>query len=211
MKLFLNLTASLLTTFVLLLTSFYLIEVYEQSKLEPGDLGMGLGLFIISPFLAIISIVVCTIYFQFKAKHIPPIIVGSVLGLLLMKMSEMFWQAESVIHRKLMANNDHDTLFFLNDLFFDHANALPLILIVLCFFIFRKSCDRFPIKGFALGAVLGFFFSYFAVILIRKIDNTLTSFFYIQGYELYIIIFGTIFALIAGMIIEKKKSVQNLT
>ncbi|OOP65904.1 hypothetical protein BWZ43_23785, partial [Heyndrickxia oleronia] len=60
------------------------------------------------------------------------------------------------------------------------------------------------LNSFTIAATTGFVFSYIIVLLLRKINNSLTSYFYFNSDEILIVVLSVFITSVLGIIVGKK-------
>lgn len=85
-----------------------------------------------------------------------------------------------------------------------YMNIFTLIFIVLGYLLLRRKPSWLHFNGVLLGIISGYVISYGFVILLRLINNSLTSYFYFDHLELGIVIVGAVAGLIVGNIVGNK-------
>lgn len=81
---------------------------------------------------------------------------------------------------------------------------LLLIIIMLSLIFVRTSYKWLNLNSFTIAATTGFVFSYIIVLLLRKINNSLTSYFYFNSDEILIVVLSVFITSVLGIIIGKK-------
>lgn len=203
MKLFLYVTTYLVTAIATLLASFPLAVIYQNVS-GNDDAYFGLYILYSSPITVISSFIIC--YFLIKKITIKPILFGTIIGFWLIKVIQVINSLYSSYLYK--SNKDYIQNIFIRDTIDLYILLLPILLVFLSHFLFKKYNNWLHISGFTYGATIGFFTSYAIVLFIRSLTNSLTSYFHFDTNELMVVIVGTAILAILGNIIGFKKSKQ---
>lgn len=206
MKLFLYVTAYLVTAITTLLASFPLAVIYQNVS-GNDDAYFGLYIIYFSPIIVICSFIIC--YLLIKKITIKPILFGTIIGFWLIKVIQVINSLYSSYNYK--SNEDYIPNIFIRDAIDLSILLLPILLVFLSHFLLKKYNNWLHISGFTCGATIGFFTSYAIVLFIRLFTNSLTSFFHFNTNELMVVIVGAaIFAFLGSMIgFKKSKQIQR--
>ncbi|WP_445477687.1 hypothetical protein ACULLL_14515 [Lysinibacillus irui] len=203
MKLFLYVITYLVTAIATLLASFPLAVIYQNVS-GNDDAYFGLYILYLSPITVISSFIIC--YFLIKKITIKPILFGTIIGFWLIKVIQVI--NSLYISYLYKSNKDYIQNIFIRDTIDLYILLLPIVLVFLSHFLFKKYNNWLHISGFTYGATIGFVTSYVMVLFIRFLTNSLTSYFHFDTNELMVVIVGTAIFSILGSIIGFKKSKQ---
>ncbi len=203
MKLFLYVITYLVTAIATLLASFPLAVIYQNVS-GNDDAYFGLYILYLSPITVISSFIIC--YFLIKKITIKPILFGTIIGFWLIKVIQVI--NSLYISYLYKSNKDYIQNIFIRDTIDLYILLLPILLVFLSYFLFKKYNNWLHISGFTYGATIGFVTSYAIVLFIRFLTNSLTSYFHFDTNELMVVIVGTAIFAILGSIIGFKKSNQ---
>lgn len=203
MKLFLYVITYLVTAIATLLASFPLAVIYQNVS-GNDDAYFGLYILYLSPITVISSFIIC--YFLIKKITIKPILFGTIIGFWLIKVIQVI--NSLYISYLYKFNKDYIQNIFIRETIDLYILLLPIVLVFLSHFLFKKYNNWLHISGFTYGATIGFVTSYAIVLFIRFLTNSLTSYFHFDTNELMVVIVGTAIFAILGSIIGFKKSKQ---
>lgn len=203
MKLFLYVITYLVTAIATLLASFPLAVIYQNVS-GNDDAYFGLYILYLSPITVISSSIIC--YFLIKKITIKPILFGTIIGFWLIKVIQVI--NSLYISYLYKFNKDYIQNIFIRETIDLYILLLPIVLVFLSHFLFKKYNNWLHISGFTYGATIGFVTSYVIVLFIRFLTNSLTSYFHFDTNELMVVIVGTAIFSILGSIIGFKKSKQ---
>lgn len=203
MKLFLYVITYLVTAIATLLASFPLAVIYQNVS-GNDDAYFGLYIIYLSPITVISSFIIC--YFLIKKITIKPILFGTIIGFWLIKVIQVI--NSLYISYLYKSNKDYIQNIFIRDAIDLYILLLPILLVFLSHFLFKKYNNWLHISWFTYGATIGFVTSYAIVLFIRSLTNSLTSYFHFDTNELMVVIVGTAIFAILGSIIGFKKSKQ---
>lgn len=175
--------------FIILATSETLRVLYVNLVLKPAPGDIAAIMFVFLEFLAvpIITLILIIIFHIFYEKlNVPIILFSGVFSLWLFQ------------------------LFMALGIFYgmEYIYILPIIFFILGYLLVKRKNAWLYINGFTIGTILGLLSSYSAVILWRKIDNTLTSFFWFDDKEKILVLVVTFLGAWIGNSIEKKRKIN---
>lgn len=189
MRFLISLLTAITMGLIVFATSVTLSEAYVKLiiKPAPGDVSGLIFLYLASIVTLVIIFILIIVFRVFYEKlNVPLILFSSFFSLWLFQ------------------------LFMLSRPFYTigYSYFLPLILFVLAYLFIKRKNDWLSINGFTIGTILGLLLSYGAVILWRKIDNTLTSFFWFDNIEKTLVLIVTFLGAWIGNNAEKKRKIN---
>ncbi|WP_261131505.1 hypothetical protein [Bacillus sp. Marseille-Q3570] len=182
MKFFIALITAILTGIIAFLGIRTIASMYIEFIIKPPGGGLeGLSLFLsllyITPIIIIILLFVY--YYKFESWNVRGLLFGAVIGLWLVKILEVL-------------NLPY------------YINVIPIFSMVIGYFFVRRTNASLYINGFTIGTVTGFVIGYIIVIALRWANNSLTSYFYFDPNEQFILLITILLTAIIGNLIEKK-------
>ncbi|WP_221567098.1 hypothetical protein [Alkalihalobacillus sp. TS-13] len=188
MKFFIAFITAILTGIIAFLGIKTISSMYIEFIIKPPGGGLeGLSLFLsllyITPIIIIILLFVY--YYKFESWNVRGLLFGAVIGLWLVKILEV-WNLPYYI------------------------NVIPTFSMVIGYFFVRRTNAWLYINGFTIGTVFGFVIAYIMVIVLRWVNNSLTSYFYFSPSEQSLLLITILLTAIIGNLIEKKlKNMKN--
>lgn len=189
MRFLISLTTAIAMAFIMFTTSETLRVLYVNLVLkpEPGGVETIGFLFlelIMVPIITFILIIV--FHFFYKKLNVPIILFSGVFSLWLFQLFGVFGA------------------FYV----MQYSSILPLLFFILGYLLIKRKNVWLYINGFTIGTILGLLSSYGAVILWRKMDNTLTSFFWFDNTEKTLVLVATFLGAWIGNSMEKKRNIS---
>lgn len=162
------------------------------TKPTPGaadGLGFIILLVILTPVLMILFLIV--FYRFYERINMKGLLFGVITGLWLREVLEVI---QGFFYLSDQLNN---TIRVIN------SPYLLLMIIILSLIFVRTSYKWLNLNSFTIGATTGFVFSYIIVLLLRKINNSLTSYFHFNSGEILIVVLSVLITSILGIIFGK--------
>ncbi|OJH19174.1 hypothetical protein [Bacillus obstructivus] len=191
MRFFNSSIAAILTGLVCFNIIFTTYTIFTKPTPGAAD-GLGFIIFsvLLTPVLMILFLIV--FYRLYKRINMKGLLFGVITGLWLREVLEViqgfFYQSDQLKNTIRIINSPY----------------LLLIIIMLSLIFVRTSYKWLNLNSFTITATTGFVFSYIIVLLLRKINNSLTSYFYFNSDEILIVVLSVFITSVLGIIIGKK-------
>ena len=175
-----------------------LFEAFSEGKTFDTFGFVFLGLFLV-PIVILISTVI--FYATFERWNIRALLLISLVS---------YWTSQLLYclsyYILFKANNSYlglpiELQHEISSFIYRYNDSLAPIFIIVGCLIMRRKPSWIHLNGSIFGVISGYGFSYGIVILLRSINNSLTSYFYLDAFELEILVVGALIGMVVGNIV----------
>lgn len=165
---------------------------------EPGSLdGLSYLIITIPIFLLLTFLLVLVFFIFYHRMNMHGMVFGGVAGLL-------FTQLILVV-LELIPFSPESVLPYIINYYRNYRFILIILAMVTGLIFIKKSTKWLHLNGFVLGSMVGLIVSYSFILILRKLNNTLTSYFYLDATEMSVVVAMAILGSIVGNQVGKKR------
>lgn len=162
---------------------------------SPGSMD-GFGFLILSfpLYLFITILLIFVFFFLYNRINVHGMVFGGVIGILVTELIRIGLETIPFQHLSY---------------YYEYRFVLILMMMVAGLILVKKTSKWYHHNGFILGSITGLVLSYSVVILMRAINNSLTSYFYLDSLESFLLLSGTTIGAIIGNLLGQKRFVES--